>query len=108
MKAPIVVKPVVTEKSMRLASEGIFTFAIPERANKPGVRQAVQLAYKVHVIDVNIAKRPGKPKARGRVRGMTSPIVKALVRLKKGEVIPGYELNEPAAETKDESKKEKK
>ncbi len=107
MRNPMVFKPVVTEKSLRLAGEGVYTFAVPKQANKLTVAAAIEAAYKVHVVSVNITKLPGKAKRRGRVTGHTKALTKALVRLKSGESIPGYELTVPVedtAETKQDSK----
>ncbi len=95
MNRMIKFKPVVTEKSMRLAAEGQFTFFVSRGAEKIEIARAVEAAYKVHVESVNTARRAAKPKQRGRVSGMTKQRVKAIVRLKQGEKIPGFELVEP-------------
>ena len=86
--------PLVTEKSLRLAEHSVYTFIVPRWATKLGIADAVRLAYKVTVTDVNVAKRPSKPKRRGATQERT----KAIVRLKAGERIPGFELTAPAAE----------
>ncbi|MBI4022625.1 50S ribosomal protein L23 [Candidatus Berkelbacteria bacterium] len=84
--------PVVTEKSMRLAGDGVYTFAVPDWATKHAVARVVEQAHKVTVLAVNITRRPGKPKRRGLISGHTSPTWKALVRLKAGQRIKGFEV----------------
>ncbi|MBI2590169.1 50S ribosomal protein L23 [Candidatus Berkelbacteria bacterium] len=96
----IQLKPVITEKSLRLVSESQFTFRIPRYSNKLTIERAVEQAYKVHVIDVNIAKTAAKPKR----NGVTSPKIKAIIRLKKGEKIPGFELPVETPAQKSEEK----
>ncbi|MGI6103132.1 MAG: 50S ribosomal protein L23 [Patescibacteria group bacterium] len=89
--------PLVTEKSLRSAEGGVYTFIVPRWATKLGIAQAVRQAYKVTVEDVNIAKRPSKPKR----RGATQERAKAIVRLKAGEKIAGFELSVPTADDHD-------
>lgn len=86
-------KPVITEKSLHLASSGKFTFAVPKRVNKIIITETVATLYKVDVTDVNLVKIPGKPKGNLRGKGgMTKAKVKAIVTLKKGQTIPGFEI----------------
>jgi len=105
MSVRITLRPVVTEKSLRLANDGIYTFVVPHQANKLMISDALEAAYSVHVVSVNIVKLPGKIKRRGRVSGKTTATVKALVRLKKGETIKGYELTVPEAASEETSDK---
>lgn len=97
-------QPVMTEKSLRLAEQGQFTFLIPAGFNKQSIASTVAATYSVHPLKVNIAKLPRKAKFRGRVPGYTSERIKAIVRLRVGERIPGFELPEP---TKDDAKSTK-
>lgn len=80
--------PLVTEKSLRLAGEGKYTFATNRTATKLGVQRAVEAAYDVHVVAVNVSKSAAKVKARGTRPGFS----KAVVTLRKGETIKGFEL----------------
>jgi len=64
--------PVITEKSLRLAELGQFTFLVSPGFNKLHIADTVAAAYKVHPIKVNIAKLPRKAKFRGRIPGYTS------------------------------------
>ncbi|MEK7184346.1 MAG: 50S ribosomal protein L23 [Patescibacteria group bacterium] len=84
-------KPVITEKSMHLASQGQFTLIVPRGTEKLEIARALEVVYKVHVLSVNILRRAPKVKRRGTITGSTSEKTKAIVRLKQGEKIPGFE-----------------
>lgn len=92
MTTQLILKPVVTEKSMRLAESGRYTFFVPGQTSKVAIAKLIAELYKVTVTSVRIAKLPGKPKRRGTISGSTSPKIKAIVALTKGQTIPGYEL----------------
>lgn len=105
MAIQVSLKPVVTEKSMNLAHNGFYTFEVPKQANKLSIAKTVAEAYKVEVLAVNIVKRPSKVKQRGRIVGRTKAQVKAVVKLKKGQSIPGFELTSPEAHEDESSEK---
>ncbi len=85
----ILVKPLVTEKGYRQMSQGKYAFKVSPKANKISVRKAVEVVYDVKVADVNIVTVKGKSRTFGKARGRTSDWKKAIVTLKKGEVIAG-------------------
>jgi large subunit ribosomal protein L23 len=89
--ANILVKPLVTEKASRLASENKYAFIVSLGANKISVAKAVKAIYGVNVLKVNIIKMEGKAVLRGRIKGRRSDFKKAIVTLKKGETISIYE-----------------
>ncbi len=99
MSRLLTLQPVVTEKSMALASEGQFTLFVPRGINKLAIAQAISSVYKVHVLSVNILRRASKTKRRGTITGATSERTKAIVRLKQGEKIPGFEMVAESAAT---------
>ncbi|MFQ6016266.1 MAG: 50S ribosomal protein L23 [Anaerolineae bacterium] len=84
-------RPIITEKSDRLADEGQYTFEVDMRANKVQIREAVEIAFDVTVISVNTSIIPGKPRRFGRHRGRTSPWKKAVVTLAEGDHIEIFE-----------------
>lgn len=85
-------KPIITEKSQRLAAQGKYVFAVAREATKKEVARAVEAQFKgVKVAGVNIAKSPGR-EIRWRRRGQR-PIVgkrkgakRAIVSLSKGKI----------------------
>ncbi len=49
----VIVRPVITEKSTDLASANKYIFEVDIRANKPQIKQAIETAFEVTVIEVN-------------------------------------------------------
>jgi large subunit ribosomal protein L23 len=93
----ILVKPLVSEKSTKLAENSVlnqYTFVVDRNANKIEIKKAVEKKFGVSVLSVNTLVRPGKNKSRvvkGRyVHGKTSPIKKAYVTVAEGQFIDGF------------------
>lgn len=84
-------RPVVTEKNTLLATQNKFTFEVCEDANKRQIKQAVEKAFKVNVVSVNVIRVPGKMRRAGRNRGMTPEWKKAVVTLQPGQKIELFE-----------------
>lgn len=89
--ARVLVRPLVTEKATNLAAAGKYAFVVSKGANKISVARAVEAAYGVKPVAVNIMNMEGKKVSRGRVSGQRSDWRKAIVTLKKGETIKIYE-----------------
>jgi len=87
----ILVRPVVTEKSTMLQEKDKYVFEVLPRANKIMVREAVERAYNVKVVGVNILKSPGKTKRYGPKPVKTRDRKKAVVTLKQGDRIQIFE-----------------
>ena len=87
----VLVRPVVTEKSTLLQEKDKYVFEVVPTANKVMVREAVERAYNVKVIGVNILKSPGKTKRYGPRRVKTPDRKKAVVTLKQGDRIQIFE-----------------
>ncbi|MCD6309187.1 MAG: 50S ribosomal protein L23 [Candidatus Eremiobacteraeota bacterium] len=89
MKDPrsIIRKPVITEKSMVLAADNIYTFEVDMRANKIEIRKAIEDIFDVKVLKVNTTMVRPKKRRFGRYEGMTRSWKKAVVKLKEGDRI---------------------
>lgn len=87
------IRPVLTEKSLTLASRGWYTFATDVRARKEAVGREVAAAYGVTVTSVRMVRMPQKTRRVGRLaRPVARPAwKKALVTLAKGQTIDIYE-----------------
>ena len=74
MKAPqdIIIKPVITEKSMDELQNGKYTFKVAKNANKIEIAKAVEELFGVKVEKVNTVNCHGKLKRMGRNEGYTS------------------------------------
>ena len=65
----IVLRPVISEKSMDNTRANKYTFAVHEDANKLQIKAAVEELFKVTVVDVNVLTNKPKEKSRNRRRG---------------------------------------
>ena len=83
----IIIKPVITEKSMDLLADNKYTFIVDRRSNKTEVKNAIETIFNVRVEKVRTMNLRGKPKRRGRVEGKTARRKKAIVTLKPGQKI---------------------
>ncbi len=84
-------RPVITEKNTTLQTAGKYAFEVDGRANKPQIKQAVEKAFKVKVIGVNVVTVPSKARRVGRTIIQTRSWKKALVTLKAGDKIEFFE-----------------
>ena len=91
----IVLRPVISEKSMDETQRGKYTFAVHDDANKLMIKDAVEELFKVTVVDVNVlttkAKEKSRNRKRGRIQGFTSPWKKAIVTVAAGDKIEFFE-----------------
>lgn len=84
----IILRPIITEKSVTLSAENKYTFAVDPKSNKCEIRSAVEQIFKVKVLSVNTLNVKGKPKRWGRrYKGHKSDWKKAIVTLKEGDKI---------------------
>lgn len=84
----VIVRPVVTEKSMKLmAEDNKYTFEVSKGTNKVEIRQAVEAIWNVKVVSVNTANTKAKNKRVGKYMGKTKAIRKAIVKVQEGQTI---------------------
>jgi large subunit ribosomal protein L23 len=83
MKTPydVIIKPVISERSMEDAQAKKYTFKVATDANKTEVKKAVEEIFDVEVKKVNIMNVVGKEKRMGRYVGTTAATKKAIVTL---------------------------
>ena len=78
----VILKPVVTEKSMELMANKKYTFLVHTEATKNQVKEAVEKMFKgTKVASVNTMNLDGKTKRRGMTYGKTAKTKKAIVQL---------------------------
>jgi large subunit ribosomal protein L23 len=94
----IIVRPVISEKSIDESNRGKYTFAVHDHANKIQIKAAIEELYKkenVTVVAVNVLTTKAKEKKRGtrrgRIVGHTTPWRKAVVTLAPGQKIEFFE-----------------
>ena len=83
MKTPydVIIKPIISERSMDLAPEKKYTFKVAVDANKTEIKQAIEEIFDVEVKKVNVANFQGKLKRLGRTIGRRAAYKKAIVTL---------------------------
>ena len=78
----VILKPVITEKSMAGMSEKKYTFLVRPEANKTMIKEAVEKMFEgTKVAKVNTMNIDGKKKRRGMTVGKTAKTKKAIVWL---------------------------
>ena len=78
----VILKPVVTEKSMNAMAEKKYTFLVHPEANKTMIKEAVEKMFEgTKVASVNTMNLDGKKKRRGMTIGKTAKTKKAIVQL---------------------------
>ena len=78
----VILKPVITEKSMDLMADKKYTFLVHPEATKVQIKDAVEKMFEgVKVASVNTMNYDGKPKRRGMIWGKTTAKKKAIVKL---------------------------
>ena len=78
----VILKPVLTEKSMNAMAEKKYTFLVNPEANKTQIKEAVEKMFDgAKVKKVNTLNADGKRKRRGMIVGYTAKTKKAIVTL---------------------------
>ena len=78
----VILKPVLTEKSMNLMAEKKYTFLVHPDATKSQIKEAVEKMFEgTKVANVNTINYDGKTRRRGMVTGKTAKSKKAYVQL---------------------------
>ena len=78
----VILKPVVTEKTMALMADKKYTFLVHTEANKTQIKEAVEKMFPgTKVAGFNTINMDGKNKRRGMVVGKTAKSKKAIVAL---------------------------
>ena len=83
----VLLRPVISEKSYRLADDGKYTFVVAPGANRTQIRQAVEEIFHVKVTGVNTINRPGKRRRTRFGWGTRADTKRAIVSLAAGERI---------------------
>ncbi len=84
-------RPVISEKNTDLMAMNKYVFEVMHGANKGQVRAAVEKAFKVKVVSVNVAMAPSRPTGYGRLKGIKPRWKKAIVTLRVGDSIEIFE-----------------
>ena len=77
----IIVKPIITEKSMSAVADKKYVFKVARDAGKIEIKKAIEEIFKVKVQSVNTINVKGKEKRMGVHVGKTAAYKKAIVTL---------------------------
>lgn len=90
----IVYQPRISEKTLRLAATGWYTFDVDRFARKEEIAKKLAFLYGVTVINVRTARMHGKVRRVGKTRQSQKATdwKKALVHLAKGQKIDAFEV----------------
>ena len=91
----IIIKPIITEKVTKESElSNRFGFVVDKKANKVQIKQAVEAAYGVNIINVNTMNvrpdRTTKYTKSGLIHGKSNAYKKAIVQVQDGETIDFY------------------
>ena len=93
--AEVILRPVISEKSIDETQRGKYTFRVHVAANKHQVKAAIEDLFKVDVVTINVSTAKPKEKSRNRgrtrVEGWTSKWKRAVVTLAAGQKIEFFE-----------------
>ena len=97
MNPYIIIKPIITEKSLRLANEeNTFAFEVQMTANKNQIKETIQKLFTVNVVKIRTIVKYKELKRTGKKRMVTraGKRKKALVTLKAGQSIDLFDTSE--------------
>ncbi len=77
----IIIRPIISEKSMDQLADKKYTFEVAKDANKVAIRQAVEEIFNVKVVSVTTSRVKGKVKRMGATSGKRPDWKKAVVKL---------------------------
>lgn len=78
----VILKPLVSEKSMSGLGEKKYTFSVHPEATKAQIKEAVEKMFVgAKVASVNTINVDGKTRRRGATSGKTSKVKKAIIQL---------------------------
>jgi large subunit ribosomal protein L23 len=84
---PLLLGPRMTEKSAINAERGVYTFNVPQNANKNEVKKAIKFVYGVTPVRVAMTTIADKTVTRRGITSIKHGGKKAVVYLKKGDKI---------------------
>ena len=79
----ILKRPIITEKSMAVLEDKVYTFEVDKSANKTHIKLAIEELFDVKVERVNIINAKPRPRRVGKYAGYKSSFKKAIVKLTK-------------------------
>ena len=94
----LLIKPIITEKSLKEAAKGRYTFMVEKSANKPYISQVIAKVFGVKPVGIKTLIVKGEFKRKGKLRLLSkeSSWKKAIVQLAPGQKIELFDVQENA------------
>lgn len=88
----IIIKPLITEKTLLLAQKGVYSFMAADHTNKGEIAADINKLYKVKVTSIRTCNMHGKVHRTGKrqVKVRKPDWKKAFVTLTKGQTIEAF------------------
>ena len=84
----VILAPVITEKSESLKRDlNVYVYKVKKSANKTQIKNEIEKAFGVKVVNVNTVNAVQKKRRVGRYTGLTTAYKKAYVKLAEGSTI---------------------
>lgn len=84
----IIIKPIITERSMDILANGKYTFEVAKDANKCEIAHAIEELFDVQVVKVNTLHVRGRHRRVGMNEGKTPDWKKAIVTISQEPTKP--------------------
>lgn len=90
----IIIKPVISEKSMKDVKVGKFTFVVDKNADKRTIKREIEKKFNVSVLSISTNITKGRKKRFGlkRMEKSLPAIKKAVLTLKSGQKIDLFDV----------------
>jgi large subunit ribosomal protein L23 len=90
----VIIRPIISERSMEGVSKGKFTFRVASKAHKGRIKKAIEDKFKVSVLQISTSIVKGRKVRAGprRIEIAQSPWKKAVVTLKDGQKIALFDV----------------
>ncbi len=94
MKSTILIKPIITERSIEQTKKGFYTFVVGILARKGIIKKTIEDQFGVDVIAIRTIKMPEKSRRIGKNMNKTKTPFwkKAIVKLGKEQKIPIFDV----------------
>ena len=92
----VIIKPIITEKSMQDAAKNRYTFAVQKTANKAEIARAITIAFGTKPLSVRTIMVKGeiKPVGRKRLKSQETAWKKAIIEYPADKKIELFDISE--------------
>jgi large subunit ribosomal protein L23 len=85
------IKPLISEKSVSLVANNVYTILVPREFTKKKIEAVIKEVYKITPLDIRTSTKKSLSKKKAKAVVKDRGFKKAIIKLKKGDMIPGFE-----------------